>query len=91
VEALFFWSTFIADGFVVMSLRVGSRIFPANQTGMVAGLGSASWGLIQAIILPVYGQWFDRQMYTATFISMAVLPLIGTLLWLWLSQPWKKR
>ena len=28
--ALFTWSTFIADGFVVMSLRVGSRIFPCG-------------------------------------------------------------
>ena len=38
--ALFTWSTFIADGFVVMSLRVGSRIFPADRIGMVAGIGS---------------------------------------------------
>ena len=88
VIALFFWSTFIADGFVVMSLRVGSRIFPKNQAGMVAGLGSASWGLIQAIILPVYGQLFDREMYLATFVSMSALPLLGTLLWLWLTRPW---
>ena len=88
VLALFFWSTFIADGFVVMSLRVGSLIFPKSQTGMVAGLGSASWGLVQAIILPLYGRWFDAQMYTATFLSMALLPAVGTLLWLWLSKPW---
>jgi ACS family hexuronate transporter-like MFS transporter len=85
--ALFTWSTFIADGFVVMSLRVGARIFPADRVGMVAGIGSGSWGAVQAVIQPVYGAWFDRQWYTATFISMSLLPLAGTLLWLWLSSP----
>jgi hypothetical protein len=85
--ALFTWSTFIADGFVVMSLRVGSRIFPADRIGMVAGIGSGSWGAVQAVIQPVYGAWFDRQWYAATFISMSLLPLVGTLLWLWLSRP----
>ena len=84
--ALFTWSTFIADGFVVMSLRVGSRIFPPDRIGMVAGIGSGSWGAVQAVIQPVYGAWFDRQWYAATFISMSLLPLAGTLLWLWLSR-----
>jgi len=85
--ALFTWSTFIADGFVVMSLRVGSRIFPPDRIGMVAGIGSGSWGAVQAVIQPVYGAWFDRHWYAATFISMSLLPLVGTLLWLWLSRP----
>src|SRR2546423_2676160 len=87
---LFSWSTFVADGFVVMSLRVGSRIFPPDQTGLVAGIGSGSWGVIQAIVLSVYGIWFDQQWDTATFVSMAILPAVGTLLWLWLSTPWAK-
>ena len=85
--ALFTWSTFVADGFVVMSLRVGSRIFPPDRIGMVAGIGSGSWGAVQAIIQPLYGACFDRHWYAATFISMSLLPLVGTLLWLWLSRP----
>ena len=85
--ALFTWSTFIADGFVVMSLRVGSRIFPADRIGMVAGIGSGSWGAVQAVIQPLYGACFDRHWYATTFISMSLLPLVGTLLWLWLSRP----
>jgi ACS family hexuronate transporter-like MFS transporter len=88
VVALFFWSTFVADGFVVMSLRVGARIYPPDRTAMVAGIGSGAWSAVQAIILPVYGRWFDRGWYTATFVSMSLLPVIGTLLWLWLSKPW---
>ena len=88
VVALFFWATFVADGFVVMSLRVGARIYPPGRTAMVAGIGSGSWSAVQAVILPVYGRWFDHGWYTATFVSMSLLPVVGTLLWLWLSRPW---
>jgi ACS family hexuronate transporter-like MFS transporter len=88
VIGLFTWATFVADGFVVMSLRVGSRIFPKDRTAMVAGIGSGSWAAVQAVILPVYGLAFDRQWYTVCFVSMSVLPAVGTLLWLWLSKPW---
>src|SRR5262245_55594956 len=55
VIALLFWATFIADGFVVTSLRVGMRIFPADRSAMVAGIGSGSWSAVQALVLPVYG------------------------------------
>lgn len=87
--ALFFWATFIADGFVVMSLRVGSRIFPKEQTGMVAGIGSGSWGAVQFLILPLYGRWFDGGWHTWCFVSMSLLPALGTMAWLVLSKPWE--
>jgi MFS transporter, ACS family, hexuronate transporter len=86
VLALLFWATFIADGFVVTTLRVGARIYPPAQIGLVAGIGSSSWGLVQAIVQPVYGKLVDLNMFNTIFISMAVLPLIGTLIWLWLSR-----
>ncbi len=89
--ALFFWATFVADGFVVMSLRVGSKIFPAERTGMVAGIGSGSWGAVQFLILPLYGRWFDGGWHTWCFVSMALLPAVGTMAWLWLSKPWTDR
>ena len=87
VLALLFWATFIADGFVVMSLRVGTRLYTAGQAGMVAGIGSGAWSLVQAIIQPLYGRWIDYQWFTAIFVSMSLLPLAGTLLWIWLSRP----
>jgi hypothetical protein len=86
VLALLFWATFIADGFVVTTLRVGARIYPASQIGLVAGIGSASWGLVQAIVQPVYGKLVDLNMFNTIFVSMAVLPIVGTLVWLGLSR-----
>jgi ACS family hexuronate transporter-like MFS transporter len=87
VLALLFWATFIADGFVVMSLRVGTRLYPPHMSGMVAGIGSGAWSLVQAIVQPVYGHWVDLHWFTAIFVSMSLLPVAGTLLWWWLSRP----
>ncbi|HEX5226304.1 MAG TPA: MFS transporter [Bryobacteraceae bacterium] len=85
--ALFFWATFIADGFVVLSLRVGSHLYPRDQTAMVGGIGSGSWSAVLAVLLPVWGHWFDLKLYWAVFVSMSLLPTLGTLLWYWLSRP----
>jgi ACS family hexuronate transporter-like MFS transporter len=87
VLALFFWATFIADGFVVLSLRVGSHLYPRDQTAMVGGIGSGSWSAVLAVLLPIYGRWFDLKWYGAVFVSMALLPTVGTALWIWLSRP----
>jgi MFS transporter, ACS family, hexuronate transporter len=87
VLALFFWATFIADGFVVLSLRVGSHLYPRDQTAMVGGIGSGSWSAVLALILPVWGRWFDANWYGAVFVSASLFPILGTLLWFWLSRP----
>jgi ACS family hexuronate transporter-like MFS transporter len=89
VLALFFWATFIADGFVVLSLRVGSHLYPRDQTAMVGGIGSGSWSLVLAVILPVWGRWFDQKLYEAVFVSAALFPILGTAIWFWLSRPEK--
>ncbi len=87
VLILFAWATFVADGFVVLSLRVGSYLYPRDQTAMVGGIGSGSWSAVLAVLLHIYGQWFDLKWYGAIFVSMSLLPTAGTLLWLWLSRP----
>jgi ACS family hexuronate transporter-like MFS transporter len=93
VLALLFWATFIADGFVVTSLRVGMRIYAAERTAMVAGIGSGSWSAVQALVLPVYGRWVDLQWFGTIFVTMSLLPIVGTALWFWLSSDhrlWKE-
>lgn len=87
VLGLFLWSTFVADGFVVMSLRVGSQIYPQEQVGMAGGIGSAAWSAVAAIVVPIYARFVEQQSYTAIFVSMSLLPAVGTLLWLWISKP----
>ena len=87
VLGLFLWATFIADGFVVMSLRVGSQIYPKDQVGMAGGIGSAAWSAVAAIVVPIYTRMIADQSYTMIFVSVSLLPLLGTMLWLWVSKP----
>ena len=94
VLALLFWATFIADGFVVTSLRVGRHIYPPDRTAMVAGIGSGSWAAVQALILPVYGRMVDLRWFGIIFVTMSLLPIAGTVLWFSLSarkQLWEKQ
>src|SRR5262249_45398927 len=92
VLALLFWATFVADGFVVISVRVGMRIYPADRTAMVAGIGSGFWSAVQALVLPVYGRWVDLQWFGTIFVTMSLMPILGTVLWFWLSKNelWKE-
>jgi MFS family permease len=89
VLALFFWATFIADGFVVLSLRVGSQIYPKDRTAMVAGIGSGAWSLVLVGLLPVYGRLIDLQWYGLVFLTMSLMPVLGTAIWMVLSRPWR--
>jgi ACS family hexuronate transporter-like MFS transporter len=86
VLALLFWATFVADGFVVTSLRVGMRIYAGDRSAMVAGIGSGSWSAVQALVLPVYGRWVDLRWFGTIFVTMSLLPILGTTLWFWLSS-----
>ena len=87
VVLLFFWSMFIAAGFIVVALRAAARAYPAGQMAMVAGLGAGTWSALVAIMLPMLGRWFDQQRYTETFLLVMLVPVMGTSLWLWLTRP----
>jgi MFS transporter, ACS family, hexuronate transporter len=84
--ALFSWAMFIAVAFIVVSLHLSARAYPRDKTGMVAGIGSGAWSAVVAILLVVYGRWFDRQMYTAIFVSLSMVPILGTALWWWIGR-----
>lgn len=84
--ALFFWTMFVAAGFLVLSLRAGALSYPREQTALVAGIGAGAWSALVAVLLPVLGGWFDAQRYAETFVFVSVLPLLGVGLWAMLSR-----
>jgi len=90
VLALFFWAMFIADGFIMTSMRMGAHVFPPGQMAMVAGLGSGSWSAVLAAVLPLYGRWVDTQRYGEIFLTMTLVPALGTALWLVLTRAKKQ-
>jgi hypothetical protein len=52
----------------------------------VAGVASGAWAAEAALILPVTGRWFDQQHFDWIFWAVALVPLVGVTLWLWLSK-----
>ncbi|PWU09156.1 MAG: hypothetical protein C5B51_06670 [Terriglobia bacterium] len=86
VLLLFFWSMFVTGGFQMLALRTGARAYPRERTALVGGTASGAWSAVAAVVLPLLGRWFDQQRYAAIFWLIAVTPLVGTTLWLWLSR-----
>lgn len=82
---LFFWSMFITGGFQMVALRTGARTYPREKTALAGGTASGAWSAVAAVLLPILGRWFDQQRFAEIFWLIAVTPLVGTLLWLWLS------
>ena len=80
------FSAFISGGFQMVALKAGSHAFAREQAGMMMGLASGSWSLANFAILQILGPLFEQQRYGQAFWLMAVLPLIGMLLWLVLSH-----
>jgi ACS family hexuronate transporter-like MFS transporter len=79
VMAIFFWAMFVAAGYIVVALRSAARAYPREQTAMVAGIAAGSWSALVAVVLPVLGGWFDRQLYQQTFLVVSLMPAVGAL------------
>jgi len=88
VLALFLWAMFVADGFIVMGLHIGARVFTKDEAGLAGGIGGGSWSMVLAVVLPLYGGWIDAKNFTPIFVTMSLFPLAGTLLFMLLSKPW---
>jgi ACS family hexuronate transporter-like MFS transporter len=84
--ALFSWGMFIAVGFIVLSLHVAARAYPRDETGKVAGIGSGAWSAVVALLLFAYGPLLDRHMYASVFVSLSLVPILGTALWCWVGR-----
>jgi sugar phosphate permease len=88
VLALFLWAMFVGDGFIVMGLHIGSRVWTKDEAGLAGGIGGGAWSAVLAVVLPLYGAWIDSRNFTPIFVTMSLLPLAGTLLFILLSRPW---
>lgn len=80
------WAAFIGGGFQMAALKVGSYSFPREQAAMMSGIASGSFALLNAILSPRLGQLLDQQNYVAFFWVIALCPVIGVTVWLFLSR-----
>jgi ACS family hexuronate transporter-like MFS transporter len=80
------FSAFIAGGFQMVALKVGSYAFPREQVAMMSGIASGAWSLANAGVSPIIGGLFDAQQWSAAFWLVALCPVVGVGIWLVLSR-----
>jgi ACS family hexuronate transporter-like MFS transporter len=79
-------STFVAGGFQMVALKVGSFAYPKERAAMMSGIASGSWSLVNAVLSPIIGRLFDAQQWSGAFWLVALCPVVGVGLWLLLSR-----
>jgi len=84
--ALMSWACFIGGAFQMLAMKVGSYTFPREQAALMSGIASGAWSLVNALVSPQIGRYFDQQAWSAAFWLIAVLPAIGVAVWWVLSQ-----
>lgn len=84
--AIMSWANFIGGGFQMVALKVGSYSFPREQAATMTGIASGSWALVNYILLQFLGPLFNQHRYAEAFWMIALCPLAGVIIWLFLSR-----
>jgi ACS family hexuronate transporter-like MFS transporter len=86
VMALLFLAMFAASGFIILTVGWATRVYSADHSGLIAGLGAGAWSLMVAIIMPVFGRLFDQARFGAGFALASGFPALGFASWWALSR-----
>src|SRR5499427_1812245 len=88
--AIMSWATFVGGGFQMVALKVGSYSFPREQAAMMTGIASGSFALVNYILLQTprmgLGALFNQHRYAEAWWIVALCPVVGVLVWLFLSR-----
>lgn len=88
--AIMSWATFIGGGFQMVALKVSSYSFPREQAAMMTGIASGSFALVNYILLQTprmgLGALFNQHRYAEAWWIVALCPLVGVVVWLFLSR-----
>jgi ACS family hexuronate transporter-like MFS transporter len=80
------WACFIGGCFQMLAMKVGSYSFPREQAAMMSGIASGAWSLVNALVSPQIGRYFDQANWSAAFWLIAILPAVGIGVWIVLSR-----
>ena len=84
--ALMCLAMFAASGFIILPVAYATRVFSPAHAGLIAGLCAGAWSAAVALIMPVFGRFFDRGRFDAGFVLAAALPPIGYFAWAVLAR-----
>jgi ACS family hexuronate transporter-like MFS transporter len=85
VLATMFLAMFVGSGFVMLSVCWATKVYSADHSGLIAGIGAGSWGASVALSMPIFGRLFDQHRYGEAFALSTLLPAVGYALWYWLA------
>jgi ACS family hexuronate transporter-like MFS transporter len=84
------WATFVGGGFQMIALKAASYSFPREQAAMMTGIASGSFALVNYILLQTprvgLGALFDQHRYAEAWWIVALCPVVGVIVWLFLSE-----
>src|SRR5438093_1950072 len=66
-------------------LKASSFAYPREKAALMTGIASGSFALVNTIISPFIGRMFDQKAWAQAFWLVALLPVVGTGVWLFLS------
>jgi ACS family hexuronate transporter-like MFS transporter len=88
--AIMSWATFIGGGFQMVALKAASYSFPREQAAMMTGIASGSFALVNYILLQTpgigLGALFNEHRYAEAWWIVALCPVVGVIVWLFLSR-----
>ncbi len=84
--ALMCLAMFAASGFIILPVAYATRVFSSAHAGLIAGLCAGAWSGAVALIMPVFGRFFDRGRFDLGFVLAAALPPVGYLAWAVLAR-----
>src|SRR5262249_61661175 len=88
--AIMSWANFVGGGFQMVALKAASYSFPREQAAMMTGIASGSFALVNYILLQTpgwgLGALFNQHRYAEAWWIVALCPLVGVLVWLFLSR-----
>jgi MFS transporter, ACS family, hexuronate transporter len=88
--AIMSWATFVGGGFQMVALKAASYSFPREQAAMMTGIASGSFALVNYILLQTpqwgLGALFNQHRYAEAWWIVALCPLAGVIVWLFLTR-----
>jgi ACS family hexuronate transporter-like MFS transporter len=84
--AQFFFAMFVASAFQLLAITYAAETFSKAHAGFVGGLGSGAYGAALAVLMPRFGALFDAGLYGEAFLTAALCPPLGYVLWLALAR-----
>ena len=76
---------FATGAFIIPAVTYATTVFGGRQSGLIGGLGAGSFSAAAFLLMPIFGRLLEARAYDWAFPLAAICPVLGVLLWRFLS------